>query len=175
MTRRMQYFDRAVAQVKNLAVDRLMNGKIRLGMRTIYDRGAGSLGQIKMAAYKISMKMGFENILDRRLPLPGKIQINIDIPQRVDDRRFTFTLNIICRFTETSGIQLLDEHNPAFAAKLVNSCAGANSTVLINQFINAFHDLAKTVMIDNVVDELAVALGLDDTRPAQYGKMLRSN
>ena len=99
MTRGMQYFDRTVAQAKNLAVDRLVNGKICLGMRSIYDRGARDLGEVQMTAYKICVKMGFKNIFDRGLPPFRKIQVNLDVPKRIDDRRFAFALDIVCCLT----------------------------------------------------------------------------
>jgi hypothetical protein len=42
-----------------------------------------------------------------------------------------------------------------------------NGTVdLVDQLVHTFHDLAKAIMIDNVVDKFSVALGLYDTGPA---------
>jgi hypothetical protein len=135
----MHHLYHAVTQVKNLAVDRLVNREIRLCKWTEDDWSAGGLRQVKMAAHKISVKMGFKNVLDGCLSLPGKIQIYIYIPQGVNNRRFTATLDIVCRFAKTTGIQLLDEHNAAFfyrpKADAANPGAVAAKLVL-NQLIH---------------------------------------
>ena len=42
-----------------------------------------------------------------------------------------------------------------------------NGTVdLVDQLIHTFHDLAESIMVDDVVDEFSVALGLYDASPA---------
>ena len=120
MTRRVKDFYRAVAQLEHLAVFRLVNGEISLCIRTENDRCTGGLGEIEMSADKISVEVRFKNILDRRIPLFRQTQIGIDIAQGVDDGRLPFIINIISRFTETTSIQLLNEHNLAFLAKLSN-------------------------------------------------------
>jgi hypothetical protein len=114
MARRMQDFDRAVAQLKRFFVFSFMNGEISLRMGAIYDRRSGSLRQIEMPTDEIGMEMSLENILDRSVPLFGKPKISVDIPQGIDDSRLAFTIYIVRRFTQTAGIQLLNEHNSAF-------------------------------------------------------------
>src|SRR5580658_4488033 len=104
MTRCVQYLYRAATQVKNLTVDRFMNRKICLCMRTIDDGCTRNLGQVQMTAYKIRVKMRFKNVLDGCLSLLRKIQVYIHITQRIDDSRFAITFDIIRCLTQASSI-----------------------------------------------------------------------
>src|SRR5882724_5038735 len=81
MTRRMQHFDGAVAQLEHFAILCEMYGELSLRTGPIYDGSAGGLGQIQVPAYKISMEMGFKYVLDRRISLFCQLEICIDIPQ----------------------------------------------------------------------------------------------
>src|SRR5688572_30754845 len=94
----MQDLDGKFSNLEVLSVLRHMDGKFCLGPGSInYGRTCG-LAQVKMTADKISMKMRFENIRDPGLPLVGHLQVNINIAQGINDRRLTFTFNIICCF-----------------------------------------------------------------------------
>jgi hypothetical protein len=55
---------------------------------------------------------------------------------------------------------------------LPTSLKGWWRQISIDQLIHTFHDLTETIMINNVIDELPIALRLDDTSPAENSKML---
>jgi hypothetical protein len=57
-----------------------------------------------VTAYKIGMKVGFEDILDPALPFFRQTKIDVDITQGVNDGGFSFTINVIGRFTQTPGV-----------------------------------------------------------------------
>jgi len=59
---------------------------------------------------------------------------------------------------------LLNEHTLAFLTKL-----SITREPLIDQLIDAFRDLAETVVVDNVVNEFSISLRLDNAGPAQDG------
>ncbi len=110
----MQHFDADIAQLEDLSVGCLVNGKMGFGMGAVDDRRTRGLGQIQVTAYKIRMLMGLQDIADLCLTFLRKLEVNIDITQRVDDSGFSATLDIIGCFTQASGIQLFNEHTRDF-------------------------------------------------------------
>jgi len=116
----MQYFYSTVAQMKQLSVFSFVNGETGFRIRTIDDRCAGYFCQVKMPAHKIGMEMSFENVFDLRLAFFCQLEVGIDVPERVYNCRLSFAVDIISRFTEATGIQLLNEHNSAFPVKVLN-------------------------------------------------------
>src|SRR5438477_259504 len=96
-----------------------MDRKICLCSRTVNDGGPCGLCQIQVTRHKVCMKMRLKNIFDGGVALFCKPEICVDIAQRVDDSSLPLAINVIGRFTETAGIQLLNEHYFAFAAKIV--------------------------------------------------------
>src|SRR5258707_2946693 len=119
MPRSMQYFYGAIPHMKYLPVCRFMNRKNRLCFRTVNNGSAGCLCQVQVPGDKVSMKMGFKYIFDSGVPFFCKPKVSVDVAQGVDDSRFPFAINVIRCFTETAGIQLLNEHNLPFATNLV--------------------------------------------------------
>src|SRR5690349_11947950 len=104
VTRCMQYFDSAVTQPEYLSILGEMNRKLGFRARPVNDRSTGGFRQVQVPAYKVGVKMGFENILDSGLPLFRQLKIGIDIPQGVDDSCFSFTLDVVSCFTQASGV-----------------------------------------------------------------------
>jgi hypothetical protein len=64
-----------------------------------------------MTAHKISVEMGFEYVFNGPFSFFGQDQVFFNIPQGVNNRGFTLTLNIISRFAQTAGVKLLDIHD----------------------------------------------------------------
>ena len=77
---RMQHFNGYIAKFKNFVVFCLVNGETRFRFRTVNDCCASGFGEVEMAAYKVSMKMCLEYILNGSISLSSNLQININIP-----------------------------------------------------------------------------------------------
>jgi hypothetical protein len=110
----MQNLYGVVPKLKDLSILREVYGETGLCTRSKDDRRTRGLGQIQMAAHKISMEVGFEDVFDLYLSLFCQPEVDIDIPKWVNDRSFPFTVNEIGRFTQTPGIQLLNKHRLKF-------------------------------------------------------------
>src|ERR1700730_16457482 len=104
MTRCMPYFQFYIAQLEFFAVFCLIDGKYGFRIRTIYNRSACCFGKIQMTTYKIRMKMSFEYIGNGCAPLPGQLDIGVNIPQRVYDGSFSLAFNIVGSFAQATGI-----------------------------------------------------------------------
>ena len=87
-----------------------MDGEVGFGIRPIDDWSAGGSLEVEMATDEVSMKMRLENIPDRGLFLGSELQVRFDIPERIDNSGFAIALNIVCGFTETTSVELLDKH-----------------------------------------------------------------
>ena len=74
------------------------------GARTIYNRGAGSLAEIQMAAHKVGVEMSFKNEFDAGIAFMSQLQVRFDITKRIYHGRFTVIFNIIGRLTQTGSI-----------------------------------------------------------------------
>ena len=74
------------------------------GARTIYNRGAGSLAEIQMAAHKVGVEMGFKNEFDARIPFMRQLEVCFNITQRVYHGCLSVIFNIIGRLTQTGSI-----------------------------------------------------------------------
>src|SRR5260221_11589726 len=96
-----------------------MNSKYLLCFRTINNGSVGCFYHVQLPGDKVSMKMGIKYISDSGVPFFCKPKVSVDVAQGVDSNRFPFAINVIRCFTETAGIQLLNEHNLPFATNLV--------------------------------------------------------
>src|SRR4051812_25744191 len=94
-----------------------MNRKMGLCFRTVNNGRTGSFLQIEVAAYKIGVKMGFEDVFDLSIPFLGKLNVTVNVPKWVNNSRNTITFNVIGCLTQTAGIQLLYKHVILFWCK----------------------------------------------------------
>ena len=67
--------------------------------------------QVQVSTDEIGVEVCFEDIFDLRVVALGAIEVRLNFSQRVKDRRFTITLDIIGRVGQASGIYLLYIHN----------------------------------------------------------------
>src|SRR5436190_9746993 len=102
MTGCMHYFDGKPAYFEIFAIRSDMNGKICLSSRAINNSSVRGFAEVNMAADKIRMKMCLEDILDLCFSLIGQLEVNVDIPQRINDCCLSFAFNIIGCLTETA-------------------------------------------------------------------------
>jgi hypothetical protein len=65
------------------------------------------------------MEMRLKYIFDSGVAFFCEPEIGVDIAQGVNDSSFPFAINVIGGLAETAGIQLLNEHYFAFAAKII--------------------------------------------------------
>ena len=94
----MQYFQFQPADYEFLFV--FCNEDFIAGfcLRAKNNGSTGFSREFEVAAYKISVKMGFKNIFDGRIPFCGQVNIGLYVPNWVDDRCFAIILNIIRGF-----------------------------------------------------------------------------
>src|SRR4249919_328309 len=104
MARRVQHFQRNLSYIENLAILCYANGEICFGIRTKYNWCAGYFTKVYMTTYKVGMKMRLKNIFDGSITLFGQVNVFINIPQRINNSRFSFALNVIGCFTQAVGI-----------------------------------------------------------------------
>ena len=100
----MHYFNGQFTKFEQLAVFADVRFVVCCRIRSVDDRGAGFLAQVDMAAYNISMKMCFENILDAGLSFGSHADVFIGIPEGVDDGCFSFTFDVVRCFAQAACI-----------------------------------------------------------------------
>src|SRR5829696_7461049 len=132
MTRGMQYFNCYFTYRKSFPVLCYMHGKFCYGIWPIHDRGTGNIAKINMTAYKISMEMGFKNVLDLCLAFIGKMKVFIYVTKRINNCCFAITFNIVSSFAKTTGIQLFYIHYLKFGAKIIE----IKEAMKVNENIN---------------------------------------
>src|SRR5262245_47260785 len=100
-----------------------MYGEICYSAGTIHDGRSGGPTQIQVAAHEVGMEMSFEDILDRRIALIGQFEIDIDVPQWINDGCFTLAFDIIRGFAKTACVELLDKHKRYPPSKIPRLCS----------------------------------------------------
>src|SRR5689334_11404590 len=100
----MQYFDGQFTDFKSFPVFCNVCRKHGSCTRPIHDDSIGGLAQVNMTTHKICMKMSFKNVFDFCLALIGEVEININIPEWIDDSGHAITLNIVRGFADTARI-----------------------------------------------------------------------
>jgi len=95
-----------------------MNRKFRLCIWSKHNGGIGNFRQVKVAAYKICMKVSLKNVFDGGFSFGGNLKIIVNITQRVYNGRFPITLYIISSFTQAARIQLFHEHRENLTTKI---------------------------------------------------------
>ena len=91
-------------QVKRFDVACHMYGEFGAGVGSVYDRGAGGIAKIEMAAYKVCMKMSLKNIFDPCFSFVGQLQVLINITEGVNDGSLAVTFNIVSCLAQTAGV-----------------------------------------------------------------------
>src|SRR4030095_13152734 len=104
MTRRVHHFDGQCTDVEYFAICGYVNRKFCLCSRSVYYGSTSCFTQIEMSAYKVSMKMSFEDIPDGSISFCSQFKVFINIPQRIYDGCFPVTFKIISRFAKTPGV-----------------------------------------------------------------------
>ena len=74
--------------------------------------GACRLAQLEMAGEKIGVQVSEDDVLDAKVVLLGKLQIDADVPLRVDDHRATgsFVRDQVGRVSQALEVELLEDH-----------------------------------------------------------------
>src|SRR4051812_14310991 len=106
----MKNLEADITQFELLSILCHMHVKFCFGIGAVNNGSASGPGKVNMSTYKISMEMGLEDVFDRCFSFRCKLEVNIDIPQGINNCSLSFALHVIRCFTETTGIKLLNEH-----------------------------------------------------------------
>jgi len=111
MPRCMYHFQCYFSNGENLPVLCKVKLKISFGARSINNRCACLFAKVKMAAYKIGVKVSLDDVLDGEPIFRGLIDIERDVALRIDHAGHAIRAQHIRGMGQASEVKLLEVHN----------------------------------------------------------------